>query len=554
MTITADQALNLALSQQHAGQFAAAEATCRRILAAQPQHPEALYRLGLIALAAGRPEQAAEAIGSAVALRADEPDWHSNLAVVLRRCGKTEEAVVSLRLALALRPDLHHVHFNLGNALQELGQFAEALECHRSALELQPQHAASHLGLGNSLRELGRVEEAIESHRRAVELAPTSAVAHDFLGASLMEADRLEEAAVCFRRALELDPALADALLNLGLVCQSTRRPSEAAAFYSQALVHDPAMARTHTNLAHALLLTGKFEEGWREYEWRWRDPRFPSQPRNFAAPPWDGSPMPGGTLLLHTEQGYGDAMQFLRYLPLVRERSAASRVIVECSAPLVRMFAESVGGEAEVVERVDWEGRTLPPFDCHLPFLSLPLALRRFEPLPMAAPYLHADSVRRAAWRERLQPGFRVGLVWAGSTLHRRDRRRSIPVERLAPLLRVKEVAFYSLQIGAKEKASTLPPPILDLTSHITDFADTAALVAELDLIISVDTSVVHLAGALARPVWTLLPFVPDWRWGLEREDTPWYPTMRLFRQREMDDWDEAITRVADELSTMLR
>lgn len=554
MTITAEQALHLALSQQHAGQLAAAEATCRRVLTAQPQHPNALYRLGMIALSAGRHEEALEAIGQAVALRPNEPDWYSNLAVVQRRCGQTEDAVASLQRALALRPDLHHVHFNLGNALQELGRYVEALECYRRALELQPEHAASHVGLGNSLRELGRVEGAIESHRRAVALAPASAVAHDFLGVSLMEADRLDEAGACFRRALELEPAFADALLNLGLVCQSTRRPNEAAALYRQALVHNPELARTHTNLAHALLLTGQFEEGWREYEWRWRDPKFPSQPRNFAAPRWDGSPMPGRTILLHTEQGYGDAIHFLRYLPLVRERSAASRVIVECSAPLVRLFAESVGDDAEVFERVDWEGNKLPSFDCHLPFLSLPFALRKFAPMPMATPFLHADPARRAAWRECLQPGFRVGLVWAGSTWHRRDRRRSIPVEQLAPLLRLEGVSFYSLQIGAKEKTSTLPPPIHDLTSHITDFADTAALVAELDLVISVDTSVVHLAGALGRPVWTLLPFVPDWRWGLERDDTLWYPSMRLFRQRVMDDWDEVVARVAHELSTMPR
>jgi hypothetical protein len=255
---------------------------------------------------------------------------------------------------------------------------------------------------------------------------------------------------------------------------------------------------------------------------------------------------------LLHAEQGVGDAIQFLRYVPMAVERARAARVILECPSSLTRLIAQSGEWGAEIIARQSWDGAGLPAFGLHLPLLSLPFALGVYEPLRMPQPYLRASPEARYACRSLLAAdGFRVGLVWAGNPRHQEDRRRSMAFEQLLPLLRVPNVHFYSLQIEPRSPADAV---VSDLAPHLTDFAETAAMVSELDLVICVDTAVAHLAGALGRPVWTLLPFVPDWRWGLEREDATWYPTMRLFRQRKAGDWEDVIRRVSEALRAEAR
>jgi len=444
MTISPDQALDIAAASHRAGDLAAAEAMCRKILATQPHQAGALYRLGLVTFALGRDGEALEFLAKAIAQSPGQAQWHSDLGVVQRRRGRLEEAVACHEHALALRSDLHFIHFNLGNALHDLG--------------------------------------------------------------------RLEEAIASYRRCLELQPGHADA----------------------------------HYNLALALLLLGRFEEGWKEHEWRWSCGGYRRHRRHFAAPLWDGTLMAGGTLLVHAEAGFGDTLQFIRYVPLLREASGAERVIFECQPELVRLCAQSTDWNAEIVARENWQGAGLPRFDRHVPMLSLPFVLGQREPRAMTGAYLHAAPSLRAPWRARMGRGLRVGLTWAGNALHELDRHRSLALDQLAPLWRAAEVEFVSLQVQARE----VPAGVRDWTQHLADFADTAALVAELDLVITVDTATAHLAGALGRPVWTLLPFAPDWRWGLEREDTPWYPTMRLFRQRTPGDWEEAIRRVAEALT----
>jgi len=297
------------------------------------------------------------------------------------------------------------------------------------------------------------------------------------------------------------------------------------------------------------LLLQGDFKRGWQEHEWRWKCRDYPSPQRNFAQPLWDGSALERRTLLLHTEQGLGDAIQFIRYLPLVAQRGG--KIIIECQAELRRLF-QTMLEKCPIVVR----GDPLPAFDLHCPLLSLPLIFgTTLENIPQTVPYLHADAQDVKKWRERLDehsPHLKMGLVWAGSPTNKNDRSRSIKLQSLAPLGQVPGVRLLSLQKGAAAAEAKTPPmgmELVDYTQELTDFADTAALIANLDLLISVDTAVVHLAGAMGKLVWTLLPFSPDWRWLLERENSPWYPTMRLFRQQVIGDWDNVITRVASAL-----
>jgi len=547
--VTLEQALQTALTQHRAGQLPAAEAIYRQILAVQPQHPEALHLLGALATEQQRYDEAVPLLQRAVTLVPMEPVFHSNLGVALRRMGRLEEATASLQRAATLGPQIPETHLNFSDALLDLGRYHEAMASARRALALRPDYGNAYNNLGNALAQLGRFEEAVESHRQAVALCPENADAHNNLGNSLMEAGQWDEAIVCFERALELLPGCAEALANLGLSAVCRGHPEEALAFYRRALEHQPDFAGAHWNYALLLLQIGHYEEGWREYEWRWRSTGFPSPRRNFPVPPWDGRPAPGATILLHIEQGYGDAIQFMRYVPQVRERAGAQRVVVECPESLARLFEQSGGWNAEIVVRRDWEGTGLPPFDFHLPLLSLPLVLSQFEPLPMKKPYLRVDPAARDAWRERLQPGLRVGIVWAGSKVHRYNARRSMAAEKLLPVLRVPGVSVYSLQVGPPPPPTLVEAGLIDFTAHITDFADTAALMAELDVIISADTAPAHLAGALGLPVWTLVPFIPDWRWGSAGETTPWYPNMRLFRQCTIGDWDDVIARVVSEL-----
>jgi hypothetical protein len=301
-------------------------------------------------------------------------------------------------------------------------------------------------------------------------------------------------------------------------------------------------------------LLHGDFEHGWPEYEWRWKTRDFSSGRRPFTQPQWDGGSLNGRTILLHAEQGLGDTLQFIRYAPLVAE--AAGNIVVECPAPLKRLLRHSLR-QVPVLSK----GEPLPPFDIHCPMLSLPLACRTtLANIPRQVPYLNADSELAAHWQGKLvsqRELLKVGLAWAGNKAHKNDRHRSIELSTLAPLGEVPHVSFISLQKGEPAKQATRAPAgitLFDWSNELGDFADTATLIANLDLIISVDTAVAHLAGAMGKPVWTLLPFVPDWRWLLEREDSPWYPTMRLFRQSAPGDWSGVITRVVGALLRFAR
>ena len=388
------------------------------------------------------------------------------------------------------------------------------------------------------LNDKGQYDEAIAAHRRSIAINPKSHVPFFNLGNALKDKGQTDEAIAAYRQALGLRPNYPEAHFNVGTSFGDKGQTAEAIAAYRQAIALDPNYAAAHWNLALMLLARGEFQEGFKEHQWRWECKGLPRR-RNFAQPQWDGSPLAGRTILLHAEQGFGDTLQFIRYAPLVAARGAT--VIVGSVPELHRLLQGTPG-----VSRWLASGETLPPFDVHCPLMSLPHArsARRWKTIPQSVPYLHADAGLSAWWRNESgrhdSNRFKVGLSWAGNPTHVNDRNRSLSLAALGPLAQVQGVSFYSLQKGDSARQ---PRPsgleLIDRTEDLKDFADTAALVANLDLVISVDSAVAHLAGAMGKPVWTLLPFTADWRWLLEREDSPWYPTMRLFRQAARGDWE---------------
>jgi tetratricopeptide (TPR) repeat protein len=526
--------------------------TCyRNAIRLQQDFPAAHFNLGNALVKQGRLDEAAACYRDAIGLQPNFPAAHNNLGRVLGDQGCTQEAVACHREALALKPDFPEAHLNLGVALQELEQLDEAIGCYRNAIDLRPDFPDAHYNLGNALRDQGRPREAISCLRGALGLKPDYAEAYNNLGKLLAEQGQLDEAILCYREALGLTPGHSGAHNNLGTALQQQGELDGAIACYRKALDLEPDLPDGHYNLALALLARGDMAEGWKEHEWRWKTPLMISAHRDFTQPLWRGELVAGRTLLIHAEQGFGDTLQFCRYAPLASARGA--RVILEVPRPLVRLLRS-----LPWVDLVVAFGEQLPEFDLHCPMLSLPLALgTTITTIPGSASYLHADERRIEFWRKRLtamqQRGPRVGLVWAGNprdhspALAATNRRRSIAPGRLAPLFDVAGVNFFSLQKSGPEAPSHFP--LVNVMDEMEDFADTAALIANLDLVISVDTAVIHLAAALGKPVWMLDRFDACWRWLRGRRDSPWYPTLRLYRQPSSDDWDSVLAEITLDL-----
>lgn len=468
-------------------------------------------------------------------------------SLACREAGRYEEAERFLYRALALAPGAAAIQLQLGDLFRARGRHDAALQCCLEAVRLAPDLAQAHNNLGNAHLDLGDVQNAIAGYRRAIALDEGLSEAHFNLAGALLRGGDPRGAAESYRAALRRRPDFAHAHLNLGFLLEEEGDCAGAIAAYRGAIAADPGLVEAHVNLGMQLLLAGRYEEGWDEYEWRLRYPEYGAAAA--ATQRWDGAPLAGRTILLDCEQGFGDAIQFLRYAPLVAERGG--RVVVRCPAELRSLFEGTPGVEAVV-------GRNQPPpaFDLHCPLPSLPKVFgTNAGNIPARMPYLQAPADRLAAWKARLagSPGERkVGLVWASQSMHRTAPAKSLALEALAPLADVPGLRFFSLQKGDAARQAAHPPPgmrIDDLGSELADFSDTAAALANMDLVISVDTAVAHLAGAMARPTWTLLKFAPDWRWLLGRDDCPWYPTMRLFRQPRGGDWAAAIEEVAPAL-----
>ncbi len=509
--VTIQQALQIGINHHKAGRLSQAESAYRQIIQLDPNNIDALHMLG----------------------------------VVQTQTGRITDGIALIRQVLALRPDWPEALGNLGVALTAAGQPQEAILCHRRELALAPSSPTAMCNLGSALRATGQVEEAIASHRHAIALRPDFVQAHHNLGTALRDQDKLEEAIDSFQRALTLQNNYPDCHNSLGSTLRGLGRYDDAIASFHQAIKLRPDHADAHFNLALAMLLLGNYEIGWREYEWRWRLSNHPNSEKNFRQPRWDGSDLTGRTILLFAEQGVGDTIQFMRYIPLVLARGG--HVLLDVQPELHRLL-----------DQKNLQGASLMPaapasFDVQLPLMSLPMVLGEFDFASTAVPnplYIQPDPTLQQKWRSLLNKGnqFKVGIAWAGRPTHVNDHQRSMPLANLAPLAG-ERIHFYSLQLGPAAAQATTPPPgmnLTDLTSQIEDFADTAALIAELDLVISVDTAVAHLAGAMNRPIWLLLPFAPDFRWLLNRDDTPWYSSMRLFRQTHRSQWTDPIQRAA--------
>lgn len=594
--------VNLGNSLRQLGKHDEAAECCRTAIRLRPDHPEAHYNLGCVHQDRRQWEDAEAAFRQAAWFKPDYAKAHTALGAVLLARGKAADAAACHRRALELQPEFVEAHTNLGIALEHLGKLGEAAASLRRALELSPDYPEACANLGTVLQQQGKLDEAERYCRRALELKPNLAEAHTNLGAVLHDQGRPEEAAACHRRALELNPDLAEAYTNLGVVWQDQGKLHDATDCYRKALERDPDSADAHSNLAVLRLISGNFQEGWPEYEWRWRTKRM--APARFRQPRWTGEDLAGKTILLWSEQGLGDTMQFIRYAPIVRQLGAT--VVVQCRPALAQLLARSPG--IDVLVR---EGDALPDFDFHAPLLSLPGILKTsLESIPASVPYVFALPELAERWRERIgqalsvltskfstpgegwlsgqsggvpsqletgaplrrfAPGThyrsclskptRIGINWQGNPSYRADRDRSMPLTEFAPLASVPGVSLISLQKGpGSEQVGQLGGlfPVLDLSAeldaHSGPFMDTAAVMMNLDLVITSDTAIAHLAGALAVPVWVALPTVPDWRWLLDRHDSPWYPTMRLFRQKERGQWQDVFRRIAEALRERIK
>ena len=506
------------LKHQQAGRLSDAEACYRQVLAVHPGQADALQLLGVIAHQMGRHDEAVELIGQAIKQDGQNPVYFSNLGVVLKAQGKLDEAMSAYRQAIHLNSNYAEAYSNLGYGLWDQGKLDEAVAACRQAIRSNPNLAEAHSNLGIALKGQGKLNEAVAACSQAIRIKPDYADAYSNLGLALKDQGELQAAVVACRQAIRFKPDFADA----------------------------------HWNDSLLSLLIGDFERGWIKSEWRWKSTSSGLSARNFSQPLWLGAePVDQKTILLHSEQGLGDTIQFCRYVPLVAARGA--RVVLEVPKPLRHLMSDLVG-----VSHCLSKGDALPDFDLHCPLLSLPLAFgTRLDTIPSMTPYLRAPA-QEQDWEAQLGPKDRlkIGLVWSGNPRHRDDGKRSIELNALLPLFDV-ATTFVSLQkdLRARDKAVlTERSDMINLGPSLDSFADTAAVIKHLDLVISVDTSVAHLAGALGRPVWILLPFVPDWRWLLDRDDSPWYPTARLFRQTESRDWTGVLDRVRAALNDFVR
>ncbi len=520
---------------------------------------------GVALEALGRLDDALDSFNQAVAYRSDYAPAVFNRGGVLGALGRWAEALADYDRAVALRPDGAASYWNnRGLALGELSRWAEAAESFIKALALDPAFADAHANLSVAQRRLGRFDVALDSADRALAVQPDHPPALTTRGLALAALGRFEAALESHERALALRPGYLQALNNAGVALDALGRTDEALVRFDAALALDPGFAEAEFNSGLALLRAGRWLEGWRRHEARWRrkgepGPTYPDA--TLWLGPANDQALEGRTILLHAEQGLGDTLQFCRYASAVKALGA--RVILEAQPPLKTLLSGLAG-----VDEVIGIGEPVPPFDRHTPLLSLPLALSKPPPpahsrdsgdeVFPSPPYLVADLARQAIWRAHLPPsgGCRIGLVWAGSAAHGADRHRSLPVHALAPLITAaRNVGAQIVSLQKEVRAADIAwlaqaPDLLRVEEQLTDFAETAALIATCDLVISVDTSVAHLAGALGRPLWLLLPKPCDWRWMSDREDTPWYPRARLFRQTRPGDWAEVLDRTAQALA----
>jgi tetratricopeptide (TPR) repeat protein len=516
----------------------------------RPGDPDAVNNLGNALREHGSLNEAIQMLSHALQLRPDFPNALHNLGLALHDLGNLPEAAARLREAVRLRPDFADAHNDLGLVLAKLKNWNEAIAEFQQLIRLRPDRADGYAHLGAALREIGRLEESAERLRHAVRLKPNDVNVRSSLGLTLQQLGHSSESEENLRIALALDPNHADSHNNLGITLSQMGRFPEAIEQYDMAIALKPDQAIYRRNRGLAWLTIGEFARGWDDYEYRWKCPGF--NEREFPAPAWNGESLKGKTILIYWEQGLGDTIQLVRYATLVKRLGA--NVLVQVQAPLVRLLSQVEG-----IDKIVSAGETVPKFDYHAALGSLPRIFRTTtETIPAEIPYLRAEQERVGYWGPQLSatPGFKIGIAWRGNPKQLGDRFRSIPLVHFASLSRVEGVQLFSLQKDAgTEELRDLAEnvPIIDLARRLDlsggAFLDTAAVMMNLDLVVTCDTSIGHLAGALGVPVWVALSASADWRWMESRENTPWYPTMRLFRQTTFGRWDDVFERIAAEV-----
>lgn len=542
------RAIAQGVALQRQGRLDEAQQIYAGILQNTPDQFETLQLMAELMMARRNLPEAERLAAAAAAARPISADPLVMLGYIQRMSGRHDDAMASLERALAV--DANHIDAlgMRGDGLLARGRAGEALESFNKILTLAPQHTAARANRAAALAALGRFEEALADCDAVLTAAPAHGLALYNRANALANLGRPAEALAAFDRVLGFMPQHVQAWNNRGNALTALKRHREAVDSFARAIALRPDYADAHFNQSLALLAGGDYARGFAEYEWRWRRTGMPP-PRDFGRPLWLGeTPLAGKTILVHSEQGLGDSIQFARYVPMVA--AAGAKVVLETHAELKSLLSR-LKGVSDVAAR----GETLPAFDVHCPLGSLPLAYRTMPAnVPADIPYLSADESRVTNWRARIaalaKP--RVALVWAGNVSHSNDRNRSMAFLQIRPLLESR-INFVSLQRELRAgdgEALKAASGILHLGDSVADLDDTAAILALCDLVISVDTSVTHLAAALGRPTWVLLPFSPDWRWTLEGERSPWYPAARPFRQPKMGDWESVIARVRSELA----
>ncbi|KFL34789.1 hypothetical protein JU57_03955 [Sulfurospirillum sp. SCADC] len=535
-----------------------------KALSIDPQYGDAYYNLGVSLHDIGKLDEAVEAFTKALSLNPNYVEAYNNLGVTLHAKGHIDRAIEAFIQALTIHPHYADAYYNLGNALYAKNKINQAMTAYEKAIAIHPNYVDAYNNLGVLLKKQGKIEEAIKTYTKALAIHPHHAGVYNNLGTALKAQGKLDEAIEAYTKALSLDSQYADAYSNLGNALYDQTKIDEAMEAYTKALLLNPHHADALWNHSLALLLSGDLCEGFKLYEHRWDvEGGLQKFKRNFSQPLWLGdAPLHGKTILIHSEQGLGDTVQFCRYIEILAHQGA--HVIFEVQKPLMRLL-ENLKGIHTLIEK----GSPLPTFDYHAPLLSLPYAFRTsLANVPNQNPYIEVEHTLVERWKQTLgaKRALRVGLVWNGGfranqpELWYANNRRNIPLELIVQLNRA-DVDFYSLQKGEpaerefKRRALELwnTDNLFNYMDDIEDFADTAGLISQLDLVIAVDTSTAHLAAAIGKPVWLLNRFDTCWRWMLHREDSPWYPTLTLFRQPSFGDWESVIQRVKNRLDELV-
>lgn len=569
------------------GNFEQAVAFCKNILTAYPNNITALHFLGVIYLQINQYEEAIKHLRRALEISPESFEGFYNLGRAFEKKGMPDEAIENYQKVIQLNPNFIDAHINLGNIFHMQGRFGEAIRYYRKILDQIPDNAEIYQNLGIALHDQGQINEALACYQKVLRLRPDAVDALNNIGFILKEKNQFHNAIGFFQKALQFNPEHIEVLNNLANAYQANSQIDDALKYYQKAVQLQPDHAESHAgfgtalyenaqfenaivhyqkaiqlkpdyvdphfNNALALLLLGKFREGWKEYEWRRKTKDFIALCPQFTQPIWSGKDSPDSVILIYAEQGFGDTLQFIRYAPLVVQHGAT--IVFECQKEL-KPLLQTIEG----IHHVFSQGEPLPEFDIQSPLLSLPLAFNTtLETIPAKVPYIKADVSLTEQWSKKIRRKnlkFNIGLVWSGNPKYGRDRYRSLSLQSFSCFTQIEYACFYSLQKGSAAEQAKNPPSgmnLIDLTEDIHDFSDTAAFIENLNLIISVDTAVAHLAGAMGKPVWTLIPFIPDWRWMLHRTDSPWYPTMKLFRQSSPDTWDDVISKIYHELQSLV-